>query len=125
MSKYIRTENGIFDTSKGIYTPSIKMWAIGTATIYDEDIIEESDNLTDLIDGYVTYDINNRYDFFTKKGWYESYPFEEDLKKLKDDTLWVMNNRPDLKQVLYGAIWTDKGLIYVAKLNKDREWKLI
>lgn len=29
------------------------------------------------------------------------------------------------KVVVYGAIWTDKGLIYVAKMNKDGELCLI
>ena len=27
--------------------------------------------------------------------------------------------------VLYGAIWTDKGLIYVAKMNEDDELELL
>ena len=28
-------------------------------------------------------------------------------------------------RICYGAIWTDKGLIYVAKLNEKGEWELI
>lgn len=29
------------------------------------------------------------------------------------------------EQIIYGAIWTDKGLIYVAKLNEKGNWELI
>ena len=29
------------------------------------------------------------------------------------------------KDVVYGAIWTDKGLIYVAKMNEKGGWKLL
>ena len=29
-----------------------------------------------------------------------------------------------IKQI-YGAIWTDKGLIYVAKMNEEGEWELL
>lgn len=38
---------------------------------------------------------------------------------IKDTTLIKM------KHIDYGAIWTSKGLIYVAKLNKDGELELI
>ena len=33
--------------------------------------------------------------------------------------------RRNKNYTLYGAIWTDKGLIYVAKLNERGEWKLL
>lgn len=26
---------------------------------------------------------------------------------------------------IYGALWTDKGLIYIAKLNDKKEWELL
>lgn len=29
------------------------------------------------------------------------------------------------KQIIYGAIWTDKGLIYVAKMNKEGKLELL
>ena len=111
MSKYIRTENGIFDTSKGIYTPSIKMWAISTVTIYDEDIIEESDNLEDLIDGYVIAYENNRYSYCD---------IESDARQVFD---WEKRN---YALFLRGVIGTDDGLKYIAKYNEDKkEWELM
>lgn len=94
-------------------------------TIHSDFVVKESDNIEDLVDGYVTYDVNNGYDFFTEKGWDETYPFENNLKEEKNNTLWVMNNRPDLEPALYGAIWTNKCLMFVAKINKDGEWELI
>ena len=124
MIKYIRAGNGIaeidFSEKENRFCYfTTKGWIDKTK------VTKESENLEDLFDAYVTYDVNNGYDFFTEKGWDETYPFEDDLKELKNNTLWVMNNRPDLEPALYGAIWTDKGLKYVAKINKNGEWELI
>lgn len=33
--------------------------------------------------------------------------------------------KEDVKDIVYGAIWTDKGLIYVAKMNEKGELELI
>lgn len=131
MLKYIRTKMfQILEVTKKEEDTSFKdaYWYKCKHTRYgmhSDFVIKESDNLEDLFDAYVTYDINNEYDFFTKKDWDEPYPFEEDLKEIKNNTLWVMNNRPDLEPMLYGAIWTNKGLTYVAYMNKDGEWELI
>ena len=97
--KYIRTKNGIYDTSKGIYTPSIKMWAIGIATIYDEDILKQADTIEELCDRFVAETCDNT------KFWVES--------TLENAKIYC-----GIKNI-YGAIWTDKGLIFVAIMNED------
>ena len=38
--------------------------------------------------------------------------------------LWERKHYPSIKEV-YGAIWTDKGLIYVAKMNDKGELELL
>ena len=51
------------------------------------------------------------------------------LGKIKDkhwfyeQTGWV--GRVENYKVIYGAIWTDKGLIYVAKMNEEGEMELL
>lgn len=42
------------------------------------------------------------------------------IKSLSKD-LWILKDC----ESIYGAIWTDEGLIYVAKLNDEGEFELI
>ena len=103
---YIRTKDGVYDTSKGLYTPSIKMWAIGTVTIYDEDILKQSENLEELCDEFV--DDNQNYIIQNPNI----------LKSIKRNQCLKDHN-------IYGAIWTEWGLKYVAKMNDRGELELI
>ena len=44
----------------------------------------------------------------------------------KDNTKELLRYRPNYKYVAtYGAIWTDRGLIYVAKMNDKGELELL
>ena len=109
--KYIRTKDGVYDTSKGIYTPSIKMWAIGTVTIYDDQIIAQSENLEELCDEYVV-----------------EYFVSENVIQIRCAELqWAKTEfERNKKGTIYGAIRVaSKGLIYVAKLNSKGEFELI
>lgn len=109
--KYIRTKDGVYDTSKGIYTPSIKMWAIGIATIYDDDILKQTDTIEELCDDFVVDWLpTNHKDIFS---------IDEYSKKVIESC--IGNNKTNI----YGTIWTDKGLIYVAKMNENGVFELI
>lgn len=129
MFKYIRTKNGIFDTSKGIYTSSIKMWAIGTVTIYEKDIIKESDNLEDLFDEFIAHWKKDDKEFGTNGTYWKDnnekprYFQYNNLDVICSEISYFASSLDRLD--IYGALWTDKGLIYVAKMNKDGEWELI
>lgn len=107
MSKYIRTENGVYDTSKGIYIPSIKMYAIGTETIYEKDIINKADTIEELVDEYVVIRDNTKINQLVRT----------------DDTNYLKELIKEDKRIIEikGAIWTDKGLIYVANMNEEGE----
>ena len=49
-----------------------------------------------------------------------------DEKQIDDGDKWERAKRLALKgHYCYGAIWTDKGLIYVAKMNEKGEWELV
>ena len=92
---YIRTKDGVYDTSKGIYTSSIKMWAIGTVTIYDEQIINQSENLEELCDEFVlTFDDSNPHIYY-------------DLKEILRYNKYICGNSATN---IYGAIWCEWGL---------------
>ena len=67
-------------------------------------IIKESDKLEDLCDEFVLVGADTHR--------FQSLNF---LKNCYSPNLWD----------IYGAIWTDKGLIYVAKLNKNGELELV
>ena len=121
--KYIRTKDGVYDTSKGIYTPGINMWAIGTITIYDEQILKQADTIEELCDEFIM----THYFKETNYTKCEVLKDDKDLM-IKAVILRKQHNKDkDLKNEfnIYGAIWTDKGLIYVAKMNDKGELELI
>ena len=115
---YIRTKDGVYDTSKGLYTPSIKMYAIGIKTIYEDDIIKQSDTIEELCDEFVLIeprgDGGEKYSLRDKKSFIEDYIGYEHI----DIVLSYYT--------IYGAIWVKgKGLIYVAKMNENGVLELI
>ena len=127
---YIRTKDGVYDTSKGLYTPSIKMWAIGTVTIYDEQIIRKSETIEELCDEFC----------YIKDGVVSQY-LTISFKYKRDDEFCALRNKLTANAIveiskgiskyelengeLKFAIWTSKGLIYVAKMNENGELELI
>ena len=122
--KYIRTKNGIAELveldENHIYLKIGNRIAPFTDT---SAIIKQADTIEELCDEFVI------------ANWKEKIkPLLS--KKKENNTLWFVNNLmmiegiyiPDLlktKTEIYGAIWTDKGLIYVAKLNEKGELELL
>lgn len=51
----------------------------------------------------------------------QGYLIIDDYKKAME----IMQRNDDYNAVCYGAIWTDKGLIYVAKMNEKGELELL
>lgn len=72
-------------------------------------ILKESDDVEKLFDEYVV-------DAF---GAHCNCQKKEDFDKLVDIF------PPDFNFKMYGAVWTDRGLIYVARMNDKGEWKLL
>lgn len=112
MSRYIRTNDNIFDMErfKNQTPPSENnfMWLIDTKkecdyTIRVKDIIKEADTIEELCEEFVGIN-NNEHQF---------------LRAIPYKCSYCWNNG------VYGAIWTNKGLIYVAKLNDKGELELI
>ena len=114
--KYIRTKDGrIIDTTEYIkivetqYTfkfvpKGYEYYKPVCTNIHKDEIIKQADTIEELCDEFV-YQI----------GEYHYY----------NDDLEIAKGLTDDISKIYGAIWTNKGLIYVAKLNDKGELELL
>ena len=109
--KYIRTKDGIWlfggTHAKGKVIIGKKQETDFGYCFSRFDIIKQADTIEELCDEFVI-EHNGKMCVFAKK-------YKETLWDI-----WVEKSK-----VIYGAIWTDKGLIYVAKLNDKGEWELL
>lgn len=121
MSKYVRTDYGIYETEKNgeirkiieicddTFYPDIKEGdlIIDVKGIYEK-IIKEADTIEELIDALVLKNLNTNFCIVMNVSY---------IKVIKDNWQNIINSDSLKNYITYGAIWTDKGLIYVAKLN--------
>lgn len=115
MSKYVRTENEIIyvgDLIKDEYGNYCDPKNYETdMEVSNEYIIKESDDLKELCDCFVYMD--TKHNIIQYKYMIRNSLCSNDMKYMKMGT------------EIYGAIWTDKGLIYVAKMNEEGDLKLL
>ncbi|MBO7716023.1 MAG: hypothetical protein J6S85_20835 [Methanobrevibacter sp.] len=117
--KYIRTKDGIFpyheDSNVGKLTVVInalgKVESNKVDETFNEIAIKQADTIKDLCDEYVV-------------------AYEDGARIVYSDLDWAKTKANASlefghKSVIYGAIWTDKGLIYVAKVNDKGELELL
>lgn len=120
MSKYIRTKDGIYETWENgeTYNGFGCKFNYGTIKIHKKDVINQADTIEELCDEFVGY-VGEEY--VKENETYDMPNYQEyDLKEM----LFHMSyNKEDC--VVYGAIWTSKGLIFVAKMNDKGELELI
>ena len=123
--KYIRTKNDIYDMStkneKGEYDVQIvdyvdeETYGGRTGRLYlipPKSVIKQADTIEELCDNFVRYVAVDDFHNILR-----DYEFK-DLKLIGERI-----RKTDDK--VYGAIWTDKGLIYVAKMNEKGELELL
>ena len=109
--KYVKTKDAIYKVRKPAldeYLWEDSTYVYGHEHIKNSEIIEQADTIEELCDEFV-YISNLRT-------WLSP------LKTL--DGVYLFNKNETLLDV-YGAIWTDKGLIYVAKMNEKGELELL
>ena len=110
--KYIRTETNIFEVV-GENEKVYKIKAIKHKNlIYSKskiqtNVIKEASTIEELCDEWVIIPIGPICN-----------PF---VRNIKDNISHFIND----SHTIYGAIWTDKGLIYVAKMNEKGELELL
>lgn len=112
MKKYIRTENGIFEVVKEEVLCGVKFYDYETGErfnrIREEHVIAEGDAPEKLCDELVMIDKEGSIEIIT---YNKSWSFEGMVENLEEAN--------QLTNEIYGAIWTSKGLIYVAKMNEN------
>ena len=115
--KYIRTKNGIYDLSnKYSQTPEEVQIALMTGNYKQADTIEE------LCDEFVLHyepldDIPIPWASYERRS--------DSWNKNKEMLVKELKNTSGRKPIVRGAIYTDKGLIYVAKMNDKGELELL
>lgn len=82
----------------------------------NDEIVNQADNIEELIDEFILC-VNNG-----KNNYHYCKSLNVAIRKKRDMTYCAYAE----KQVsIIGAIWTDKGLIYIAKMNEKGEWELL
>lgn len=115
--KYIRTKDGHiakvtrYYEEDGIYTIEIK--GKPYFSVFEENVLKQADTIEELCDCYVVWLKNREIPIIEKprKG-YRFYPSYFELGDCSFDKG-------------YGAIWTEWGLKYVAKMNDKGELELL
>ena len=109
--KYIKTTSEIYNIDDLYICEEIKEKPYATKKggfcIYKECIVQEADTIEELVDYYIG--IRDGVHYFWNKA---------DSKYAKSDKVYKI-------MTVYGAIWTDRGLIYVAKMNNNGELELL
>lgn len=112
MSKYVRTKSGRILTPIG-YDSRLGDIYDGDETKSDE-VVDQSDTIKELCDEFVLRGI----DIIILNKDSTQY-------RLGAESVWHDITDTQIRIGVYGAIWTDKGLIYVAKMNEQGELELI
>lgn len=131
--KYIRTEDGIYEYEKvktrvfvqeGMYSKEKPLSEEESLKLFPYEIIKQADTIEELCDEYVAIRKVDGIKFLAE---IRKAAHGRTLGLKTDLFIW---RKPLIKSIkkefkVYGAIWTDKGLIYVAKMNKKGELELL
>jgi hypothetical protein len=116
--KYIRTEKGIYevvgaDSCSYLNAPP-EMYYITSdnKNILKSKVIAQADTIEELCDIYVSV-----YEESLDNEFFEAYKYTP--MEVKNFYIGY------IPKEVYGAVWTDKGLIYVAKMNEKGELELL
>ena len=116
--KYIRTKDGRIGISWEIASkPNIISFGQPhkfRQEISKDNIFKQADTIEELCDTKVAIRKSNHKAYLGH--FYGTFMFQE-------DSGWL--GRLDSYEIIYGAIWTGKGLIYVAKINDKGELELL
>ena len=106
MSKYIRTENGVYELKEN----SLSQTPIEIQNALITKNYKIADTIPELCDEFIVDDVINNIRYL------------EDYDDIIED-IYYGSLHPTT--IIYGAIYTNKGLIYIAKMNNKGELELI
>ena len=124
---FVRTEYGIYNTKNlkqdryCYYDENSKLQDNVYLTVVSKnEIIKQADTIEELCDEFVL--VAKDEDFFQTSRINTRHWVFDDLADTehKEDEIGK-----GISRTIYGAIWTDKGLIYVAKMNEKGELELL
>lgn len=121
MSKYIRTENNIYETitNESVNGFYVYIGAFGErSAIRDYEIVKQANTIEELCDSFY-WDCEDRFNLHN----FMSYPIAKDTWDEYVSECLMDEEKPDRN--MYGCIKTSEGLIYVAKMNKKGVFELI
>ena len=130
--KYVRTKDGRIikigeQTDVGYEKGTFEVHnKAGIVASYEPiEVLKETDTIEELCDEFVdTSELKT-----TNTGGWLYDEFDSDNKCLiyyaEDERRTIPLNEFDDLSKIYGAIWTDKGLIYVAKMNEKGKLELL
>ena len=124
--KYIRTKDGIYEPTKWQCDLSNEMILVkannkfGNDKIFARDIIKQANTIKELCDAFVIVGTNNDF-------------YEDDVYKVYKDFIYARHAMVSLEKeshydrdfAIYGAIWTDKGLQFAARMNSEGVLELL
>ena len=122
--KYIRALSKIYDTSKLILCVNSR-----NQTYYrDENSMvylpkREADTIEELCDEFVLH-YGDTIQRSVPIPWATYERRDDNWQKHKEKLISELK-KTERKAIVYGAIWTDKGLVYVAKMNDKGELELL
>ena len=114
--RYIRTKDRIYEVEENIMLtslpPQYKVKGICKG-ISEKNVIKQADTIEKLCDEIVVIFPNGEKNIWSARAVYSC----KELKEVFDIDF--------TEEEIYYAIWTDKGLIYVAKMNDKGELELL
>lgn len=123
---YIRTKDGVYEVEGRKFYDALKRKHYITTkglAIKEDDIIKQSENLEELCDEFVLH-YGDTMQTSIPIPWATYERRDDNWQKHKEKLISELK-KAERKATVYGAIWTNKGLIYVAKMNEKGELVLI
>lgn len=127
--KYIRTKDGKILSKDKIICSAFREeycspnWNEDIEKYLQTKIIAETDTIEELCDEFVLH-YGDTMQTSVPIPW-ATYERRDEHWEENKQRLIAELNKPQRKAIVYGAIWTDKGLIYVAKMNDKGELELL
>ena len=128
--KYIRTKDGIYERIMVVrqVCDDKEVAVIRPDKIEFEPILKQADTIEELVDEFVALLFDDEIIYECPLGYYT------EIFKARTHCLQSLIKSYNINMIgvraIYGAIWTDKGLIYVAKMkgvlsNGEIDWELL
>ena len=118
---YIRTKDGVYEVKVNKYYELV--YCKNNQIVLSCNIIKQSENLEELCDEFVLH-YGDTMQTSIPIPWATYERRDDNWQKHKEKLISELK-KAERKATVYGAIWTSKGLIYVAKMDENGDLELI